>query len=139
MIDASAELSLTLPEPEVSLAEVQQLVAALVEMTAQPPDTPNGSRNRPAGWFTAAEIATKLGDDWSDREVRKVASAAGAGIVSFPGSPGYKLWGECTVAEIDHCIDAFESQARDMIKRAHGYRLAYHRRFRGLKGDSSHA
>ena len=52
-------------------------------------------------------------------------------IVSFPGSPGYKLWANCSVEEINHAIEAFESQARDMIKRANLFRRAYHRRFRG--------
>ena len=52
-------------------------------------------------------------------------------IVSYPGSPGYRLFQHCTIEEINHCIKAFESQGRDMLKRAVVYRQAYHRRFRG--------
>ena len=89
---------------------------------------------RSAGeWVTAREIANRLAmreADASERHVRRIASAAAPVIVSFPGSKGYKLWDLCTIEEINHCIEAFESQGRDMIKRAVLYRQAYHRRFR---------
>lgn len=82
-----------------------------------------------AEWLTAAEIAFFTG--FTDRKVRQIAAAAMPQIVSFPGSPGYRLFERCTVEEINHCIEAFESQGRDMMKRAILYRQAYHRRFRG--------
>ena len=126
MIDNTAELALKLPEPAVSAAEIEQLVAVLRELSRRPTDP-----DRKPGWFTAAEIATEMGDDATDRHVRKLASAACPAVVSFPGSPGYKLWQLCSVDEIDHCIAAFESQGRDMMKRGILYRPAYHRRFRG--------
>jgi hypothetical protein len=110
------ELPLTLPSPEVSADEVAQLVEVLEQA---------------GDWLTAKEIAGRMGDSMSDRSVRQIASAAAPAVVSFPGSKGYKLWRLCTVGEITHCIDAFESQGRDMIKRAVLYRQAYHRRFRG--------
>jgi hypothetical protein len=119
------ELGLTLPAPAISEAEVAMLVKVLREEGA---------------WLTAKEIANRLGmreTDASERHVRKIASAACPAVVSFPGSKGYKLWELCEVAEINHCIEAFESQGRDMIKRAVLYRQAYHRRFRGAPGATA--
>ena len=112
------ELGITVPEPEVSPAEIEALVRVLFDAGT---------------WLTAAEIAAKVGGV-SDRFVRKVASAACPAVVSYPGSPGYKLWNLCTVEEINHAIDAIESQAKDMLKRAVLYRQAYHKRFRGAPG-----
>ncbi|MBL9187883.1 MAG: hypothetical protein JNK23_10415 [Opitutaceae bacterium] len=113
---ATAELPLKLPAPAHSPEEVAALVAVL----------------REAGdWLTAKECAARMPDGTSDRDVRALASAACPQVVSFPGSKGYKLWTLCTVEEINHCIQAFESQGHDMIKRAVVYRQAYHRRFRG--------
>jgi hypothetical protein len=121
MVEAS-ELPLVLPEPDVSPAQVEQLVAVL---------------RAAGGWLTAREIAATMGEGTSDREVRAIASAACPAVVSFPGSKGYKLWQLCTVAEITHAIEAFESQGSDMIKRAVLYRQAYHRRFRGAPGEAA--
>jgi hypothetical protein len=88
------------------------------------------------GWLAAKEIAAKLGlgaltEAAIERHVRKVAAASAPRVVSYPGSPGYKLWELCSVDEINHCIEAFECQGRDMFKRANVYRMAYHKRFRG--------
>lgn len=116
-MNAPGELALTLPEPEVSAAEIEQLVGIL--------------RTR-GDWATAKEIAAQIGEGASERSVRQVASAACPSVVSFPGSRGYKLWQLCTIEEIDRCIAAFESQGKDMFKRAVRYRQAYHRRFRGV-------
>lgn len=80
---------------------------------------------------SAASLAQLLGQGWTDRKVRAVARAAAPGIVSWPGAPGYKLWQECSVEEIQHAIAAFQSQARDMTARAQLYQNAYHSRFRG--------
>lgn len=121
MVEENQELGLTLPPPAISAEEIERLVAIL----------------RDAGdWMTAKEIAEKIGNGQTDRRVRRVASAARPVVVSFPGSKGYKLWQLCTVAEIDHCIAALESQGSDMIKGAVLYRQAYHRRFRGAPGGS---
>lgn len=115
-MEATAEFQLKLPSPEVSEAEVAQLVSVL---------------EAAGGWLTAKEIAALMGEGTTDRTVRQIASAACPVVVSFPGSRGYKLWKNCQVGEICHCIEAFESQGRDMMKRAVMYRQAYHRRFRG--------
>ena len=84
-------------------------------------------------WMTAADLMIHLGtaSGYTDRKVRAVASAAMPQIVSYPGSPGYRLFEHCTVEEINHCIEAFQSQGNDMLRRACLYRQAYHRRFRG--------
>ena len=107
------------PRPVVDPAEVEQLEKVL--RTA-------------GGWMTAKEIVTACGireSTSAERHVRAVASAAAPRVVSFPGSPGYRLWQFCTAEELNHCIEAFEAQGREMIRRAHLYRMAYHRRFRG--------
>lgn len=80
-------------------------------------------------WLTAEELAALL--KFNDRKVRKVAAAAMPQVVSYPGSPGYRLFSACTLEEINHCIEAFQSQGRDMFKRSSLYLQAYHRRFRG--------
>lgn len=116
MIDATADLGLRLPQAAVSPADVELLVGALRSLER---------------WVTAGDLAIHLGAGYSDRKVRAIAAAAVPQIVSYPGSPGYKLWQFCTVGEINHCIEAFESQGSDMIKRAVLYRQAYHKRFRG--------
>lgn len=126
MIERTLELGLKLPAPEVSPEQVKQLVDVLAIGL---PDTADRKRN---GWMTAEEIAAKM-EGAPERKVRKIASAAAPQVVSFPGSPGYKLWGACSVEEINHAIAAFEAQATDMIKRANLYRAAYHRRFRGIQ------
>lgn len=122
MRDNSLDLGLKLPAPEVSPEQVEQLVAVLREGPAD--------KEEWTGWMTAAEIAGKI-EGATERKVRKTASAAAPAVVSFPGSPGYKLWASCTVAEINHAIASFEAQATDMIRRANLYRRAYHRRFSG--------
>jgi len=114
------DLAVPLPPPEVTTEQIERLVGVL-----------GAAGIETGGWLTAAEIAALLGARVSDRTVRKIASAAAPVVVSYPGSPGYKLWARCEVEEINHCIEAFESQGRDMMKRAVLYRQAYHRRFRG--------
>lgn len=113
MID---QLNLTLrqPAPAVSADDV----AALLRVLSDQPD-----------WLTAGEIAALIG--FTDRKVRAVAAAAMPQVVSYPGSPGYRLFSACTLEEINHCIEAFQSQGRDMFKRSSLYLQAYHRRFRG--------
>ena len=77
-------------------------------------------------WLSAEVLAGLLGDGWNERKVRATARAAAPGIVAFPGSPGYKLIGECTLSEIDRAIRAFRAQADDMTARAVLYHNAYH-------------
>lgn len=112
------------PAPVATIEDVERVVWVLnrADEFQRPGERPNN------GWLTAREIASALEDDMTDRKIRKVASASVPQIVSYPGSPGYKLFSRCTVDEINHCINAFESQGKDMIKRAILYRTAYHKR-----------
>lgn len=118
-MNTELDLGLKTSASAVSPDEVETVVAVLATAPAR-------------GWMTAHEIAAALNKDQPsfERRVRAIASAAAPEIVSYPGSPGYKLWDRCSVEEIDHAINAFETQGKDMIKRAHIYRLAYHRRHR---------
>jgi hypothetical protein len=114
MVAEQLVLAVKTPAPEVSPEQVERLVLVL---------------RSHGGWMTAQQIADCV--NLTERVTRKTASASAPTIVSYPGSPGYKLWSLRTVEEINHAIESFEAQARDMIKRAHLYRMAYHRRFRG--------
>jgi hypothetical protein len=91
------------PSSEVSIDAVQSVINILASAKQ---------------WLTALEIAHAWGSGFSDRKVRRVASAAAPRIVSYPGSPDYRLFELCTVEEIDHGINAFRSQGNDMIKRS---------------------
>lgn len=64
------------------------------------------------GWQERAEISAATG--WNERHIRKLAAASDL-VVSYPGSPGYKLLADCTVDEYDRYRLARRSQARDMI------------------------
>lgn len=114
------------PTPEIDTEDVGTLVDGLKRCPADP---------KKKGWKTAEDVAAFLvrcgSEGWNERKVRATARVAAPVIVSYPGSPGYKLWADCKVEEIDHAINAFESQAKDMTARAMLYRSAYHRRFRG--------
>lgn len=124
MVDDQAQLGLSLREkaPAISHEEVRRLVSILRDSGA---------------WMTRRELAAAFGgEDAADRKVRAIAEAAAPVVVSWPGSPGYRHWDHCTVAEIDHCIEAFESAAKKLIQRAHTYRLAYHRRQRAAASVS---
>lgn len=112
----TGELALTFPGPDVSPADVARLIAVLDDI---------------GGWISAKEIAARMAEGTTDREVRAIANAARPAVVSYPGSPGYKLWQLCSVEEINRCIEAFEHQAKEMMKCGVLYRQAYHKRFRG--------
>jgi hypothetical protein len=116
---STEQLTLAVPSPAPKV-KPEQVRAVLVVLR----------RNR--DWMTAPEIAAELGHQTPafERLVRRCASVAAPSIVSYPGSPGYKFWDFCSVEEIDHCINSFEAQGKDMIKRANVYRLAYHRKHR---------
>jgi len=69
---------------------------------------------RGKGWMTAQQLGVALG--WSDRRVRKAASQSDA-VISYPGSPGYKLLSDCTRDEYDRFRNVTRHQAREMIGR----------------------
>ncbi len=63
-------------------------------------------------WLSRAQISAATG--WDERKVRELASESDA-VISFPGSPGYKLLAACTREEYERYRLARRSQARDMI------------------------
>ena len=65
-------------------------------------------------WTTAKQLSPIL--SWSDRKVREVASGCDE-VISYPGSPGYKLLKNCTREEYEHFRNANKKQAREMISR----------------------
>ena len=77
-------------------------------------------------WMTAAEIAM-CDDSFNDRRLRAIAEAAGSRILSWPGSPGYRLTSQATIEEVNHAVDALTSQSKKMIVRATSLLGAYHR------------
>lgn len=100
--------------PTVTQAEAERLLAALSH----------------GAWSTAADLATTLHGAPTEahkRRVRAVASACAPGVVSYPGSPGYRLASACTVAELQACIAAYGSQTDDMRRRRDLYRRALFR------------
>lgn len=101
--------------PEITIADVQALVTALERSAEQ--------------WLTAADLATLLHGtptESAKRRIRAAASAAGSGVVSYPGSPGYALWTRCSADEIHACIAAWTSQTDEMRRRRDLYRLRLH-------------
>lgn len=83
-----------------------------------------------ADWATAGQLSTILwgaDTEGNKRRVRALASAAGSGVVSYPGSKGYKLWKLCTTDEIHACIAAYTAQTEDMRRRLTLYRVRLHR------------
>lgn len=83
-----------------------------------------------ARWVTGAALAQALfgkETEQAKRRVRAIASAAGAGVVSYPGSQGYKLWTICTADEVQACFAAWQAQIDEMERRRDQYRARLHR------------
>ena len=64
------------------------------------------------GWMTAEAIANDTG--WNDRKIRDLASESDH-VISYPGSPGYKLLSDATREEYEHYRNSRKAQARVMI------------------------
>lgn len=80
------------------------------------------------GWLTAKDLR---GAGFSDRELRAIAELDfDADILSFPGSPGYKLWARANEGEIEQADRALIGQAKRMIARGLRYRRRRHGRLR---------
>lgn len=77
------------------------------------------------GWTTAAQLR---GQGFTDRELRELVQHDRTGqVLSFPGSPGYKLFDEATIPEIERAI-ALKNQARAMLVRHIRYQNRRHGR-----------
>ena len=79
---------------------------------------------RGQGWLTARQLAD-LG--YSDRELRQLVEHDATGdILSYPGSPGYKLFTDASVEEIAR-TQSLRSQGRAMLSRYLRYQRRLHR------------
>lgn len=92
------QLGITFERPRITDPGVADLVAFLADPSID--------------WITAARISAATG--WDDRRVRDLASQSDE-VISYPGSPGYKLLRKCTLAEYERYRLARRSQARDML------------------------
>jgi hypothetical protein len=66
------------------------------------------------GWLTSGQIQALTG--WHERYVRAVANASRGRVLSYPGSPGYKLTIEAAKEEVD-AADILGHQANEMRRR----------------------
>lgn len=103
------QIDLEFVEREKLDARLSQLIATL----------------RGQGWTRRRQLET-LGFD--ERELRDLVEHDEAGaILSFPGSPGYRLFDEATIPEIEKA-GALKSQARRMLRRHVRYQRRRHGR-----------
>lgn len=80
---------------------------------------------RGQGWQTAAQLRSR---GFIDRELRDLVEHDETGqILSFPGSPGYKLFDESPIPEIERAV-ALKNQARRMLRRFIRYQRRRHGR-----------
>jgi hypothetical protein len=104
--------------PKVSADEVQLMLQVL------------SSR----GWLRAEAVGewafSMFGVKWSDRKVRAIANASIGRIISYPGSPGYKLTLDCTPEEIEGA-GKLKHQADEMTRRYVEIEKVWHARGRG--------
>lgn len=91
---------------------------------------------RGRGWVTRRELE-RLRPQWKDGEgrfIRELAEASNGAVISWPGSPGYRLTDGSTLADLDvdkaldHAAAATISQMKKMARRVRAYRTA-----RGLR------
>lgn len=110
MPDATAELDLRLPAPDITVADVDALCAHL----------------RGRGWVTAKQLAAEIGLD--DRKIRAVAEHSDGRILSGPGCPGYRLFdGATSLDDARRAANALQSQGNRMLHRAASIWRRYHR------------
>ena len=75
-------------------------------------------------WMTAREIQTYR-PQWTERFIRALAEWSQRRVLSYPGSPGYRLTEELSAQEIemlDHAGNSMISQGRQMARRGIGFR-----------------
>jgi hypothetical protein len=109
---ATSQLELCLPRA-VDTADLEAAKRALVEVLSG------------RGWMTARELR-EMG--FNDRVLRLIVEADEDGeILSYPGSPGYRLFDEAPFAELDG-VKALKSQGRAMLRRFVRYERRRHGR-----------
>lgn len=67
---------------------------------------------RDRGWVTSVQLGANT--ESQKRKLRAIAEHANGAIVSYPGSPGYKLLDSCTLAELRRGDSAMRSQLKKM-------------------------
>ena len=67
-------------------------------------------------WTTARDLQ-RLRPLWSERFIRLLANASEGRVLSYPGSPGYRLAEGAEIAEIAHASAALIAQGKDMWRR----------------------
>ena len=79
---------------------------------------------RSAGDWVCAK--TLRGHGFTERELRIIVeNDTTAEILSYPGSPGYKLSENATAIEFKRCL-SLRSQARNMLRRFARYQRRFH-------------
>lgn len=71
---------------------------------------------RARGWVIARDIL-RLRPGWNERKIRAIASRSGGRVISHPGSPGYRLAEQATVAELWRCRNAHHHQMDEHARR----------------------
>jgi hypothetical protein len=98
----SEQLDLVLPP---SKADLDWLVGELKRLRTKD--------NR--GWIKSRELGAVT--EAQKRRLREVAEFGEGKVVSYPGSPGYKLLNDCSLEELRHGDRAVRSQIRGMAKK----------------------
>jgi hypothetical protein len=67
------------------------------------------------GWQTSTQLGAKT--EREKRHLRLIAELSDGAIVSYPGSPGYKLFDECEPEDFRHGRYATRAQIRKMFEK----------------------
>ena|ERR1043166_9984743 len=85
------------------------------------------------GWMTAQQIAAtpEFAERFErvkniDRRIRAIANKTDGLVISYPGSPGYRLTREATIEEIQSATACLRHQAGEMGRRALQIDRVYH-------------
>ena len=75
-------------------------------------------------WTTAKDITKAL--DFTDRQIRKLASESNGLILSGPGCPGYRHVRRATPEEVQEVVARLRHQAHMMDQRCSAIHKAFH-------------
>lgn len=67
------------------------------------------------GWQTSTQLGATT--EKAKRRLRQIAELSNGAIVSYPGSPGYKLFDECEPDDFRHGRYATRAQIRKMFEK----------------------
>jgi hypothetical protein len=91
--------------PKISEGEIVTMMNALKDWEKVAP--------KGKGWLKSTQLGAKTPDE--KRHLRAISEASNGRIVSWPGSPGYKLFDECTAEDFLRGDNATRSAARKML------------------------